>query len=61
FDINFIDKYFSPLVPGRWKTEDTSNYMDVAAILGALLKSQANGRNSSKASISSLNMWRDKA
>lgn len=61
FDINFIDKYFSPLVPGKWKTEDTSNYMDVAAILGALLKSQTNGRSSSKTSIRSLNMWRDKA
>lgn len=60
FDINFIDKYFSPLAPGKWKEEDAAEYMDIAAILGTLLKAQSNGRSSYSAPKQSLNSWRTK-
>ncbi len=38
FDINFVEKFWFPLLPDKWKGEDAQEYEDAASILGALLK-----------------------
>ncbi len=39
FDINFVEKYWLPLLPNKWKGEDAQEYEEAASVLSALLKS----------------------
>jgi len=40
FDINFLDKNFIKLLPGKWKIELDDKYENIAVILAALLKNK---------------------
>jgi len=41
FDINFVEKYWLPLLPNKWKGEDAQEYEEAASVLSALLKSSS--------------------
>lgn len=57
FDINFIDKYFSPLIPDLWKGEQAQEYEDAVSILAAILKHKKNELNPSSINCSKNNKW----
>lgn len=57
FDINFVEDYFIPLIPDKWKAEDAQEYEDAAAILGALLKHKSTEVNASSIECMKNNKW----
>jgi len=57
FDNNFLDKEFLPLVPGKWRNGLNVEYRNVAAILGAYLKSQEKSLKPNKIITSDNNTW----
>lgn len=57
FDINFVEEYFIPLIPDKWKSEDAEEYETAAAILGALLKNRSTEINTATAECSKNNNW----
>ncbi|MFA7227965.1 MAG: acetyl-CoA carboxylase biotin carboxylase subunit, partial [Melioribacteraceae bacterium] len=59
FDINFLDNEFLPLVPGKWKDDASRDYEEIAAIFGALIKSNEMKMKLSSNSIDAGNCWRD--
>ena len=58
FDINFLDNEFMPLLPGRWKSDSSGNYEEIAAILSAILKEKELHNTLSENTISENNAWR---
>ncbi len=42
FDIDFLEKEFLPKIPGEWKNEESSEFLEVVTILAAMLKSKEN-------------------
>jgi len=57
FDNNFLDHYFLPLVPNKWRESINAEYMNIAAILSAFLKSDEKSLKANKLSISKENNW----
>lgn len=60
FDINFVDDYFLPLIPDKWKGEQAQDYEDAVAVLAALLKARAAELNPSAVDCSRNNKWTGK-
>jgi acetyl/propionyl-CoA carboxylase alpha subunit len=57
FDNNFLDNEFIPLVPNRWKEGINEDYKEIAAILGAFLKSSERELKSGEMKCSRDNNW----
>ena len=57
FDNNFLENEFLPLVPNKWRENVNADYKNVAAILGAFLKSQEKSLKSVKICTSKNNNW----
>lgn len=57
FDNNFLEKYFLPLVPDKWRENTDEKYANAAAILGAYLKSNEKAFKSVKICPSENNKW----
>jgi acetyl-CoA carboxylase biotin carboxylase subunit len=60
FDINFVDKYFMPLIPDKWKNELDNGYVDIASIVASLLKNQKSELNPSFIENEKTNRWKEK-
>ncbi len=60
FSINFIEEYFSPLVPDKWRLEESDLHEEIASILGALLKHEENKLQSRPIKCSLSNKWNEK-
>ncbi|MCW8849970.1 MAG: acetyl-CoA carboxylase biotin carboxylase subunit [Melioribacteraceae bacterium] len=57
FNNNFLDTKFLPLVPNKWRENVNAEYKNVAAILGAYLKSKEKTFKSAKICTSKNNNW----
>ena len=57
FDINFLDKKFLQLLPGKWKADLDGKYESVAAILSALLKKRDSKIKAFKRECTPENQW----
>lgn len=57
FDINFLDNYFIPLVPNKWRENVNIEYEPAAAILGAFLKYEEKSLKPKRLCISKQNTW----
>ena len=57
FNNNFLDTKFLPLVPNKWRANVNAEYKNVAAILGAYLKSKEKSFKSVKICPSMNNHW----
>lgn len=57
FDNNFLDEYFLPLVPDKWRETINAEYLNVAAILSTHLKSEEKSLKVNKLSVSDENNW----
>jgi len=60
FDINFIEKEFMPLLPGKWKEYDAAEYENAVSILAALLKNKESEFKSETPCFSKSNKWIEK-
>lgn len=57
FDNNFLENYFLPLVPNKWRENVNKEYIKVSAILGAFIKSQEKSLKTKKLCSSKNNNW----
>ncbi|MGE5499929.1 MAG: hypothetical protein ACM3Q2_17785, partial [Syntrophothermus sp.] len=57
FDINFVEEYFMPLIPDKWKGENAVEYEEAVSILGAILKDGSNKLNPKEITCSGKNRW----
>ncbi|MCX6150236.1 MAG: acetyl-CoA carboxylase biotin carboxylase subunit [Ignavibacteriales bacterium] len=57
YNINFVEDYWIPLLPDKWKGESAQEYEDVAAILSALLKQKMTEVNPSSIDCAKNNKW----
>lgn len=57
FTINFIEKEFLTLTPGKWENRNIQEYRKAAAILAALLTHQKNMLKAKPRNISQNNLW----
>lgn len=57
FDINFVEEYFMPLIPDKWKGENAAEYEEAVSILGAILKDGSNKLNPKEIACSGKNRW----
>ncbi|MGE5400715.1 MAG: acetyl-CoA carboxylase biotin carboxylase subunit, partial [Ignavibacteriales bacterium] len=57
FDINFVEEYFMPLIPDKWKGEQAQEYEEAVSILAALLKARMREVNPSSIECSKNNKW----
>ncbi len=58
FDINFLDKEFLPLLPGKWKDSSSEEYEEIAAVLGAILKEGELQTTISQNKVGHCNLWK---
>jgi acetyl-CoA carboxylase biotin carboxylase subunit len=59
FDINFLDNYFIPLLPDKWKTTNNDEYLEIAALMSAFIKAKENLSKTSMNAVSSNNFWKE--
>lgn len=59
FDINFIDQYFMPLVPAKWRNEFDNTYMNIASVVASLVKNNMSELNTSFIDCKKTNRWRE--
>jgi acetyl-CoA carboxylase biotin carboxylase subunit len=57
FSILFLEEEFMPLVPNKWRENVNAQYKNVAAILGAYIKSKERTLKSDKICVSNQNHW----
>lgn len=59
FDINFLENYFLPITPDKWKNDIDKKYLEAASVIAAVIKNKKSELSTSFIDCSKNNKWKE--
>lgn len=60
FDINFLEEYFLPLIPDKWKNDINKQYLEAASVIASVIKNNKSELITSFIDCNKTNKWKEK-